>query len=268
MGRTTTTPPDWSRFGSDLGTLVVSGLDVRALRFEGAEGIDGMNIESGASFEPSPRGPRTHREAIAEEHRMRSEGHCGGNWLGPACEDPAVGEWPLVGKRELARIYRGLRKAREDARDRPGSADFYYGEMEMRRLDARGRLGQGGGAAVWLLNAGNLLLLELYRLIGGYGLRPSRSLLLFVALALGTAAVVDGHSLIHTEIARLGKLPLLEEVGFEQSLVFVLRSALLLPTSSGLALSTGAEWIQIGARLLGPVLLGLFAFGLRARVHR
>ena len=28
------------------------------------------------------------------------------------------------------------------------------------------------------------------------------------------------------------------------------------------------ERIPIGARLLGPVLLALFAFGLRARVHR
>jgi uncharacterized protein YjbI with pentapeptide repeats len=256
--------------GADLGTFVVSGLDVRALRFEGAEGIDGMKIESGASFEPSPRGLRTHREAIAEEHRLRNEGHGGGGWLPAACENSETGEGPAVtaGKRELARIYRGLRKAREDAHDRPGSADFYYGEMEMRRLEARERIGKGGEMGAWFFNAGSLLLLELYRLIGGYGVRPSRPLLLFAALALGTAAFVEGDSLIHVEVARQGNLPLLADVGFEQSLVFVLRSALLLPTSAGLALSTSAEWIQIGARLLGPLLIGLFAFGLRARVHR
>jgi hypothetical protein len=36
---------------------------------------------------------------------------------------------------EAARIqavYRDLRKGREDAKDEPGAADFYYGEMEKR----------------------------------------------------------------------------------------------------------------------------------------
>ena len=31
-------------------------------------------------------------------------------------------------------LYRALRKGREDVKDEPGAADFYYGEMEMRRL--------------------------------------------------------------------------------------------------------------------------------------
>ena len=30
-------------------------------------------------------------------------------------------------------LYRALRKGREDVKDEPGAADFYYGEMEMRR---------------------------------------------------------------------------------------------------------------------------------------
>jgi hypothetical protein len=34
----------------------------------------------------------------------------------------------------LAVLYRQLRKAQEDAKNEPGAADFYYGEMEMRRL--------------------------------------------------------------------------------------------------------------------------------------
>jgi hypothetical protein len=33
---------------------------------------------------------------------------------------------------DIAGLYRALRKGREDARDEPGAADFYYGEMEMR----------------------------------------------------------------------------------------------------------------------------------------
>jgi hypothetical protein len=30
-----------------------------------------------------------------------------------------------------------LRKSREDSKDEPGGADFYFGEMEMRRIAAR-----------------------------------------------------------------------------------------------------------------------------------
>lgn len=35
----------------------------------------------------------------------------------------------------LAAPYRALRKAQEDSKNEPGAADFYYGEMELRRLD-------------------------------------------------------------------------------------------------------------------------------------
>jgi hypothetical protein len=34
---------------------------------------------------------------------------------------------------QIAGLYRALRKGREDLKDEPGAADFYYGEMEMRR---------------------------------------------------------------------------------------------------------------------------------------
>ena len=38
---------------------------------------------------------------------------------------------------QIAGLYRALRKGHEDAKDEPGAADFYYGEMEMRRLARR-----------------------------------------------------------------------------------------------------------------------------------
>jgi hypothetical protein len=110
------------------------------------------------------------------------------------------------------------------------------------------------------------LLLELYRLVGGYGVRPSRPFLLFVFLAALAAVAIDCGDLIHHVLS--GKNPVLVAASFEQCLVFVLRSALLLPTSPGVSASIGAEWIQIAARVLGPLLISLFAFGMRARVHR
>lgn len=254
--------------GADLDEVVLSGFDVRALRFAGAEGIDGLRIESDSSFEHSPRGRRTHREVIAEEHAMRAARSEDG-WEAPTTRDGAIGHAPPVGPAELARIYRGLRKAREDMRDAPGAADFYYGEMEMRRLEAREELRHWRGVGPWALHAGSYLLLELYRLCGGYGVRPSRPLLLFTILTVLAALWVDAGGLIHHLVTVAGvALPKTVAADFGQCLVFVLRSALLLPTSTEVRAGTGAEWIQIAARVLGPLLVGLFAFGMRARVHR
>jgi Luciferase-like monooxygenase len=67
-----------------------------------------------------------------------------GPWPKPS-PSPYVAEWHDSGERgdpsnpygprEIATIYRALRKGREDNKDEPGAADFYYGEMEMRRHD-------------------------------------------------------------------------------------------------------------------------------------
>lgn len=254
--------------GADVGSIVVSGMDVRALRFQGAEGIDGMRIESGASFEPSPSGGRTHREVIAEEHRMRAARKPGAAWYPGSCHVSVPDPSGVTGANELARIYRGLRKAREDSKDAPGAADFYYGEMEMRRVQDRDELGLHLAAGPWLLRAGNYLLLELYRLIGGYGVRPFRPLLALIILTIAASLSINCLDAIHLEVVTSSGDPELINATFEDCIIFVLRSALLLPTPSTVDASNAALWIQIGARILGPLLIGLFAFGLRARVQR
>src|SRR6266849_10072805 len=85
-------------------------------------------------------------------------------WAGS--EKPAV-----LNPGAIAGLYRALRKGREDAKDEPGAADFYYGEMEMRRHahgqpdgsdGARGRVDRGVLTAYWL--------------VSGYGLRAWRAL--------------------------------------------------------------------------------------------
>ena len=54
---------------------------------------------------------------------------------------------------EIAGIYRDLRKGLEDVKNEPGAADFYYGEMEMRRLAGPKPTGapaaSRGGAPSW-----------------------------------------------------------------------------------------------------------------------
>jgi DNA invertase Pin-like site-specific DNA recombinase len=43
-------------------------------------------------------------------------------------------------------IYRALRKAQEDKKNEPGAADFYYGEMEMRRHPSASTHGANGSS--------------------------------------------------------------------------------------------------------------------------
>ncbi|MGY1583783.1 hypothetical protein [Streptomyces sp. MN13] len=70
----------------------------------------------------------TKRRVLAEEHHWR------------ASQPGAVRGWNTAvlgagraGPLQLAPVYRALRKAFEDGKHEPGAADFYYGEMEMRR---------------------------------------------------------------------------------------------------------------------------------------
>ena len=122
----------------------------------------------------------------------------------------------------------GLRKAREDAHDAPGAADFYYGEMEMRRLAAREDLLGTKGWGARILHLGSVALLELYRLVGGYGVRPLRPFLIFVAMVFAAAIAIDSKDLIHHLVVTPDGKHHLYQSSFQEALVFVLRSALLL----------------------------------------
>ncbi|GGR08673.1 pentapeptide repeat-containing protein [Kitasatospora griseola] len=70
---------------------------------------------------------------------------------------------PALSPAHLAAIYRQLRKAFEDSKNEPGAADFYYGEMEMRRHD-RAETPFSERALLWA-----------YWLVSGYGLRAFRA---------------------------------------------------------------------------------------------
>ena len=71
----------------------------------------------------------------------------------------------------LVVLYRSLRKSEEDAKNEPGAADFYYGEMEMRR-NVEG--------VSWV----ERLILRLYWAVSGYALRAWRSIATLAAVVL------------------------------------------------------------------------------------
>jgi uncharacterized protein YjbI with pentapeptide repeats len=133
--------------GADVTNLTVSGLDLSRCKFLGASNLDRLRIDGAPRFAETPAGRGwIRRLTIAEEHEWRArydrrpQGWSGAEHRQSGSESRSrVPQLHSTEARylEAARIqvvYRELRKGREDARDEPGAADFYYGEMEMRRL--------------------------------------------------------------------------------------------------------------------------------------
>lgn len=225
-------------------SLVLGEVDLGRCRFFGAHQLERLRIEPSARFASVGRPFRlTRRLVIAEEldwRRANQPEH----WGTVAKAIDPVGAAPQSAS-AVASVYRALRKGREDAGDAPGAADFYYGEMEMRRVDNERPLGER--SVVWA-----------YWLLAGYGLRASRSI---AALAL----LLTSSSL------------LLWQVGFHESTTFVHSVRVSIEGSSSLfrlqdpvtpSLTHTGIAIEWALRWLGPLLIGLALLSLRGRVKR
>ena len=215
--------------GTDLSGTTIAGFDLSDTRFAGAHGLDGLRIEDRLILNRARGGFRTRRLVIADEEdaerKVRSA-----RAVGPSRE-------------EVAGLYRDLRSGREERKDEPGAADFYYGEMEMRRQAAP-------------LFSVDRAVLQAYRLISGYGLRPSRSLATFAGLVL-IAAFAFHAGLVHPTPS------------WPTTILFALRSTVSFVTEPQLTGATvAAQYVQILLRFTGPVLLALTALAIRARIRR
>jgi uncharacterized protein YjbI with pentapeptide repeats len=272
-----------------VANLTITGVDLQACRFEGAHGLDRLRLER-VCFAETPRGLQrskrwrvpirwTRRSAIAEEHHWRAERAGAMGWYGPEMRAPSALETVPPTPEQIAATYRALRKGREDSKDEPGAADFYYGEMEMRRqgppAQATERPADGDRAAEHEGNApfaggpvgdagsrpaprAERLILWLYWLVSGYGLRASRAL---VALALTAVVFAFLFDL-------WGFRP---DRSYGRTLLFSVESTSSLfraPETEGFALTAGGEVLQIVLRLLGPLFFGLALLSLRGRVKR
>ncbi|ANZ14434.1 hypothetical protein SNOUR_05575 [Streptomyces noursei ATCC 11455] len=177
----------------------------------------------------------------------------------------------------MSTLYRQLRKSFEDNKNEPGAADFYYGEMEMRRHDRTDTTRAERG------------LLRGYWMLSGYGLRASRALgwlaaamLITIALLMGfglpkddpkqeaTGTVPPGGGKVTFEIDKdhpqnpTGNRFTGER--FEKVLNATLNSVVF--RSSGQDLTTAGTYIEMGSRVTEPVLLGLAVLAVRNRVKR
>ncbi|MER6641046.1 pentapeptide repeat-containing protein [Streptomyces microflavus] len=266
--------------GVDAAHLVLADVDLSPCLFTGTVHLDQLRLEGACTFDttPSPAGWRrwlpvrfTRRRVLAEEHhwRARRPGAMRG-W------NVAVLGAGRVGPLQLAPVYRALRKAFEDGKHEPGAADFYYGEMEMRRhADDIPRSERGLLTAYWALS--------------GYGLRASRALawlgagmLLTIGLLMAfgiaqdtpkqtaTGTVPPGGGTVTFEIDKDDpKNPISDRLSgerFEKALNVTLNSVVF--RSSGQDLTTAGTYIEMASRLTEPVLLGLAVLAIRNRVKR
>jgi hypothetical protein len=233
---------------ANVDNLVISDFDLTECRFAGAHNLDRLRMEGAVQFATPPDADIwTRRRTVLEEHEWRTHHRFSPGWREPA----AGGLAPAIEAEDIATIYRALRQGREDSKDAPGAADFYYGEMEMRRHAWRQPRGgeppsaKSEGRLVWL-----------YWLVSGYGLRPSRS---FISLAVVVVLLAAGIDLWGFD----------PDLNFGRSLLYSWGSAVAFgaaPEYDGLT-ATG-DAIHIALRILGPLLLGLGLLAVRGRVQR
>jgi len=251
--------------GVDAEHLTLANVDLKRCLIYGLRRPDELRLAGRSRFAPTPRGwqhPRwgcvpwrwTVRDALYEEHLWRRTSATATlGWETPSDPSADAGrtaadvraELDVPNQADLAVLYRQLRQSVEDARNEPGAADLYYGEMEMRRLSTERRDER------WLLTA--------YWLVSGYGLRASRSMLVLGALLLVTALALQraGFPGPHTP-------------GYLDCLLYAAGSVLSLDVTGHLpaALTDWGQLIRMVLRIGGPVLLGLGALAVRGRIKR
>ncbi len=294
---------------ADVAGLTIANADLRACRFVGAHHLDQLRVEE-AEFPSTPPGWQwTSRRTIAEEHYWRaahphpsgtstatahathaphvlSGGVGRSGWYRRVHRLPAWLVSPLPNAVQIAAVYRALRKGREDNKDEAGAADFYYGEMEMRRRAAPQqryweRRHRGTATAASIESA----ILWLYWLVSGYGLRAWRAMAAFLVvlvMAAGLFAFGGGFAPSTSATAVSPGVTTLPgstnppstattataDRSFGGALVYSARTVIGLTREPQPRLTRFGDVVQILLRILGPVLLGLGVLSVRGRVKR
>lgn len=243
---------------ADVAGLRLSEVNLGECRFAGAHNLDKLRIEAdvGLGIAPSIAGWER-RQVIAEERTWR--GQRSSRWTAPWWPSWAGEQPPVLEAGQITGLYRALRTGRESSGDEPGAADFYYGEMEMRR---HARHTQTGGAMDGRADRGSRGraergILTVYWLVSGYGLRAWRAFAWLVVVIFGLAAAFH--------LAGFSRPP--QPHSYWTSLLYAFRATVSL-TDNEVTLTAWGKLVQALLRLTGPVLLGLALLAVRNRVKR
>ena len=265
--------------GVDCTDLVLADVDLSDCRFVGAYRLDKLRIEGDCRLMRVRGLWWLRRQMIADESDFRGLGtgrvrSVDGTQQTPIASPPTADQ--------VASVYRQLRKGREDSKNEPGAADFYYGEMEMRRVAST-------------TAAGEKVILTIYRLVSGYGLRATRAIAAFAALlavtvgllmaiGLPTGTVMTSESTGVVSPATGGqynikvteRLPRQRAAGSLRDRMSVARMERASRVALGAVvfrdstqqLTVAGRYVELGARLLGPILLALALLAVRNRIKR
>lgn len=228
-------PSIMSLRAADVSGLVLSGVDLTNCRFVGAHNVDQLRIEGDPKLLKAPR-LHAQRRTLFDEHLWRS--HQGSRaWTRPGISEDAN---DCPSPTDIAEAYRSLRKGRELRGDAPGAADFYYGEMEMRRR----------ASTSWAERQ----VLRAYWLVAGYGLRASRALVGFVVLITVATVLLMSHGLRGNPT-------------WSTAALSSLGAATGIPVREGTFTEVGIA-LRIALRVVAPVFLAMTVLAVRSRVHR
>lgn len=265
--------------GVDAAHLALHHVDLTHCLLSGAVHLDQLRLEGDCPLGLPPAGVLqrrripmrwTARRTLAEEHYWRAaQGY-------DAWTAAPVGV-EVLEPSALAPLYRHLRKSFEDSKNEPDAADFYYGEMEMRRHDLNRPRAERA-------------LITLYWAVSGYGLRASRALAWLLGAMAATVLVMmlwglpkedaksyPANSAAGQGTSRAGSTtdpinpdgPLAQRVTserFEKSARVVINSVVF--RSSTQSLTTSGTYTEMLSRLVEPALLGLGALAVRGRIKR
>jgi hypothetical protein len=236
--------------------LVLADIDLSDCHLSRAYHVDALHIGGNCRFAEVPRGRISatgwppiwrwsRRQTVAEEHAWRVVASHPIAWPTPSRTSNAPSD--VLQPERIAVLYRQLRKALEDVKNEPGAADFYYGEMEMRRHATT-------------ISGGERFILWLYWLVSGYALRATRSLAFLVGVVAITTVLLASYGLPKSSLGA-GVWP-----KTTRALLISLNSIIF--RTAGQPLTTVGAFIELVARFTGPVLLALAIIALRNRIKR
>ena len=239
---------------ADAGSFRLSGISLANCLINKADRVDQMRVDRTVQFRRPPR-LLSRRKCTYDEVAWRSRnGRMRRFWLPPnstlrkgtGISERHLHEIPDIGAAAVAGIYGALRSGLEHVGNGGEAGDFYYGEMEMRRLD------RGGS---WT----DRLILTLYWITSGYGLKAWRALFCLA----GTISIIGPL------ISRYGyPTPTTgERPGWVDGMLYALQTSV---PSSGVSadLTRVGVLLDVLVSILVPVLFALGVLAVRSRVRR
>jgi len=249
-----------------LGELELAGIDLTQCHWGGAS-IDKLRIGGGTRFARRrvlPFGPSPSRSVLREDHWSIK-----GPRLRRGAEEPEPPEVPIA---EVEDRYRSIRGSLEQGGNGAAGNDFYYAEMQLRRLNRR----FSNEHLVFPSVQGAVLLA--YWWVSGYGLRAWRAVgalvvvllvaaFLYSAGGMATIVSADAATSARTD-AGTSQPATARPLTLGEGLVVAGQQGLSLHTRPGVELNASADAIGLALRLLVPLFLVLAALAVRNRISR